>query len=125
MGNFLYIDAWKICLAYANGSFTALNFYKQISNLRVGLSSAPILNVYGTALAGNINVTGSLTASALLSTNLSLMGTNSGTILQLINSVATLGTSVSTVAFGAIGVTPGTAMEQFALTSHRWWTGSS
>jgi hypothetical protein len=72
-------------------------------------------------VSGNaLNISGTISAVALTFT-----GTTAGTILQLVNSIATLSGTVSTTSYGAFGVTPGTALERYALTSHRWWTGST
>ena len=70
--------------------------------------------------ATSLNITGTVSAAALAFT-----GTTSGTVLQLVNALATVSGTVTTTAYGAFGVTPGTALERYALTSHRWWTGSS
>ena len=97
-----------------NGVMTLLNSGK------IGiLTSSPTatLDVAGAGhYSGSLTVDGSLTTSGL-----AFSGTTTGTVLQLVN--ATSGTM--TTAYAALGFTPGTALENFALTSHRWWTGSS
>ena len=74
----------------------------------------------GTVTATTLAVTGTLTAP-----NLVFSGNASGTLIQLVNNIATVSGATTTTAFAAFGVTPGTALENFALTSHRWWSGSS
>lgn len=61
----------------------------------------------------------------LTTTGVTMSGSSAGTILQLMNVKTVSNASTQTTAYAAIGVTPGTALENFALTSHRWWTGSS
>lgn len=97
-----------------NGVMTLLNS----GNVGI-LTSSPTatLDVAGAGhFSGSLTVGGSLTTPSLV-----LSGTTSGTVLQLMNSTS----GTTTTAYAALGVTPGTALENFALTSHRWWTGSS
>ena len=61
----------------------------------------------------------------LTTTGVTMSGSSAGTMLQLMNVKTISNASTQTTAYAAIGVTPGTALENFALTSHRWWTGSS
>ena len=61
----------------------------------------------------------------LTTTGVTMSGSSAGTVLQLMNVKTVSNASTQTTAYAAIGVTPGTALENFALTSHRWWTGSS
>ena len=97
-----------------NGVMTLLNSGK------VGiLTSSPTatLDVAGTGrYSGSLTVGGSLTTAGM-----AISGTTAGTVLQLVNTTS----GTTTTAYGALGVTPGTALENFALNSHRWWTGSS
>ena len=97
-----------------NGVMTLLNSGK------VGiLTSSPTatLDVAGTGrYSGSLTVGGSLTTAGM-----AISGTTAGTVLQLVNTTS----GTTTTAYGALGVTPGTALENFALNSHRWWMGSS
>ena len=70
--------------------------------------------------AGFIKSTGTVTTAVI-----SFTGTTAGTLIQYINNVATISGSSTTLAYAAIGVSPGTALDTYALTSHRWWTASS
>lgn len=70
--------------------------------------------------AGFVKSTGTVTTAGI-----SFTGTAAGTLIQYINNVATISGSSTTLAYAAIGVSPGTALDTYALTSHRWWTGSS
>ena len=77
-------------------------------------------NTSGTVSGNALNISGTVSAAALTFT-----GTSAGTFLQLANTVATVSGTVSTTAYGAFGVTPGTALDRYALNAHRWWTGST
>lgn len=104
--------------------------YKNIANLRIGLPITASVTSLATVIPGTLNVTGGVISPVLslvgtVSPTLTFAGTSAGTLIQLLNSVSTTSGTVSTAAYAAIGVTPGMALEQFALSSHRWWTGSS
>ena len=114
----------------------SLSFYTKASNLRVGLLSNSTLTSPNTILPGNVSVAGSLTAPAIIGTNLAiagtataaaiqLSGTTAGTYLLFNNNVSTISGIVTTTAYGAFGISPGTALDRYALNAHRWWTGSS
>ncbi len=114
----------------------SLSFYTRASNLRVGLLSNSTLSSPNTNLPGNVSVAGSLTAPAIIGTNLAiagtataaaiqLSGTTAGTYLLFNNNVSTVSGTVTTTAYGAFGISPGTALDRYALNAHRWWTGSS
>lgn len=114
----------------------SLSFYTKASNLRVGLLSNSTLTSPNTTLPGNVSVAGSLTAPAIIGTNLAIAGTataaaiqfsgtTAGTYLLFNNNVSTISGTVTTTAYGAFGISPGTALDRYALNAHRWWTGSS
>lgn len=90
-------------------------FYNKTTALRIGLTPTSTLTSSNTTLPGNLTLPGPLVFS----------GTSAGTNLQLINSTTVTSGTTTTVAFAGLGVTPGTALENYALTGHRWWTGSS
>ena len=77
-------------------------------------------NTSGTVSGNAINISGTVSAAALTFT-----GTSTGTLLQFNNVVSTVSGTVTTTAYAAMGVTPGTALDRYALSAHRWWTGSS
>lgn len=107
-----------------------LTLFNQIANVRVGLTANASNTASSLVLAGNLKVNtlscaGAQIAGGGTTAALSFTGSTSGTLLQLINTVATVSGSATTTAFAALGVTPGTALEAYALTAHRWWTGST
>ena len=77
-------------------------------------------NTSGTVSGNAINISGTVSAAALTFT-----GTSTGTVLQLISSTTVTAGTLLTLAYAGLGVTPGTALENYALTGHRWWMGSS
>ena len=90
-------------------------FYNKTTALRIGLTPLSTLTSSNTTLPGNLTLPGPLIIS----------GTSAGTNLQLINSTTVTSGTTTTLAYAGLGVTPGTALENYALTGHRWWTGSS
>ena len=90
-------------------------FYNKTTALRIGLTPTSTLTSSNTSLPGNLTLPGPVVFS----------GTIAGTNLQLINSTTVSSGTTTTLAYAGLGVTPGTALENLALTSHRWWTGSS
>ncbi len=109
---------------------------KKASSQRSGLLSIGTISSPSTTLPGNVSVAGSLTAPIILGTNLAiagtataaaiqLSGTIAGTYLLFNNNVSTVSGTVTTTAYGAFGISPGTALDRYALNAHRWWTGSS
>ena len=115
------------------GSTSSITSLTINGNLRVGTMNATNLSAVtglvqstltvgsilmaGTMSCSSAQVTGTVTTSAL-----AFPGSTSGTIMQLVNNVSTLG---STLAFSGLGITPGTALDYYTLNAHRWWTGSS
>ena len=77
-------------------------------------------NTSGTVSGNALNISGTVSAAALAFT-----GTSAGTSLLFLNTIATVSGTVSTTAYGAFGVTPGTALDRYAFNAHRWWTGST
>ena len=124
-----------------------LTFLNTVSSVRAGLTSTASITAQTALLPGNINIGGSLsvagnisatslTSTGILGTTLTiggtasaaaiqLSGTTAGTLLQFINNVSTVSGTVTTTAYAGLGVTPGAALDRYALTAHRWWTGSS
>ena len=90
-------------------------FYNKTTALRIGLTPTSTLTSSNTTLPGNLTLPGPLVFS----------GTSSGTNLQLINATTVSSGTATTLAYAGLGITPGTALENYALTGHRWWTGSS
>ena len=90
-------------------------FYNKTTALRIGLTPTSTLTSSNTTLPGNLTLPGPLVFS----------GTSSGTNLQLINATTISSGTTTTLAYAAFGVTPGTALERYALNAHRWWTGST
>ena len=94
---------------YFSGNTSELN--NDVGYLKSGFSS-----LSGTSLT----IAGTISAGAI-----AFAGTTAGTFLQFNNVVSTVSGTVTTTAYGAFGVSPGTALDRYAMNAHRWWMGSS
>jgi hypothetical protein len=94
---------------YFSGNTSELN--NDVGYLKSGFSS-----LSGTTLT----IAGTISAGAI-----AFAGTTAGTLLLFNNVVSTNSGTVTTTAYGAFGVSPGTALDRYALNAHRWWIGSS
>ena len=77
-------------------------------------------NGFSTLSGTSLSIAGTVSTGAL-----AFLGTSAGTNIQLINSTTVSAGTTTTIAYAGLGVTPGTALDNYALTGHRWWTGSS
>ena len=84
-----------------------------------------ILNRNGTLSINGGLISPALTINGTVSPLLAFSGSSPSTLLQFVNNIATISNTLTTTAFSALGVSPGTALEYYTLNAHRWWTGSS